>query len=126
MCIFEFDDLCGRPVGAADFIAVADEFHTLALENVPIFDASSRSEAYRFLTLVDVLYEHRIRLFCSAEGGPFDLFSNIMTQQEAKERESKGVMIAYPLFSPSSCLSSMLIPSVLRFLLFLLTLIRDR
>ncbi|KAK9846666.1 hypothetical protein WJX84_005294 [Apatococcus fuscideae] len=90
MCIFDFDDLCGRPVGAADFIAVADEFHTLALENVPIFDGSSRSEAYRFLTLVDVLYEHRIRLFCSAEGGPFDLFSNIMTHQEAKDRESKG------------------------------------
>lgn len=91
MCIFDFDDLCGRPVGAADFIAVADEFHTLALENVPIFDASSRSEAYRFLTLVDVLYEHRIRLFCSSAGGPFDLFSNIMTLADAKERESKGV-----------------------------------
>ncbi|KAK9837545.1 hypothetical protein WJX84_004210 [Apatococcus fuscideae] len=90
MCIFDFDDLCGRPVGAADFIAVAEEFHTLALENVPIFDAASRSEAYRFLTLVDVLYEHRIRLFCSSAGGPFDLFNNIMTVQDAKAREAKG------------------------------------
>ena len=39
----------------------------------------------RFLTLVDVLYEHNIRLFCSSEGLPFELFQHIMTRSQAKE-----------------------------------------
>ena len=39
----------------------------------------------RFLTLVDVLYEHNIRLFCSSEGLPFELFAHIMTRSQANE-----------------------------------------
>ena len=42
----------------------------------------------RFVTLIDVLYEHRIRLFCSAEGDPYVLFQNILTQQDANERRA--------------------------------------
>ena len=42
-------------------------------------------EGCRFLTLVDVLYEHNIRLFCSSEGLPFELFQHIMTRSQANE-----------------------------------------
>ena len=43
----------------ADYIALADAKHTLALSGVPVFTAANRQAAYRFVTLVDVLYEHR-------------------------------------------------------------------
>lgn len=57
--MFEFQDLCGRPVAAADYIALCNEFHTIAVSNVPVFNAANRAMAYRFVTLVDVMYEHR-------------------------------------------------------------------
>lgn len=57
--MFDFDDLCNRPLAAADYIALAENFNTLALADVPLFGASNISAAYRFVTLIDVLYEHR-------------------------------------------------------------------
>ncbi|CAL5221501.1 g3705 [Coccomyxa viridis] len=85
ICMFSFMDLCGKPVAAADYIALCAHFHTLVLKGVPIFKGSNRQEGYRFLTLVDVLYEHNIRLFCSSEGLPFELFQHIMTRSQANE-----------------------------------------
>lgn len=89
VCFFTFDKLCNANVGAADYIALANKFHTIALSGVPIFSADIRNQAYRFVTLIDVLYEHRIRVFCSAAGEPMDLFANIMTLQEARSVRSK-------------------------------------
>lgn len=57
--MFTFDELCGRPLGAADYIALAQYKHTVAVSGVPVFTAANRSAAYRFVTLVDVFYEHR-------------------------------------------------------------------
>jgi predicted ATPase len=57
--MFDFDDLCNRPLAAADYIALADRFHTLAVADVPVFNAANRAAAYRFVTLIDVMYEHR-------------------------------------------------------------------
>ncbi len=53
----------------------------------------------RFVTLIDVLYEHRIRVFCSAEGEPMDLFVNIMTLQEARTQRSNMVHLLSPALS---------------------------
>ncbi|KFM22558.1 Putative ATPase N2B [Auxenochlorella protothecoides] len=85
-----FEDLCGRPLGAADFIALAQAKHTLLLRGVPVFTGASRSQAYRFVTLIDVLYEHRTRLLCSAEATPSDLFANVVTVAAAAEARRKG------------------------------------
>lgn len=82
-CMFSFEDLCARPVAAADYLALTGAYHTLALRGIPVFNAANRSEAYRFVTLIDVMYENRTRLLCSAEAGPVDLFSNIITQFDA-------------------------------------------
>ena len=60
-----FSDICGRPVAAADYIALVDRFHSIAVSGVPIFSAATRPEAYRFMTLVDVMYDHT----CVALGG---------------------------------------------------------
>jgi predicted ATPase len=57
--MFDFNELCNRPLAAADYIALAESFSTLALADVPLFGAANISAAYRFVTLIDVLYEHR-------------------------------------------------------------------
>lgn len=79
-----FQELCHNNLGAADYIALAGEFHTVAVRGIPIFNSSTKSEAYRFVTLIDVLYENRIRIFCSAAGDPQDLFSMVLSQQESR------------------------------------------
>ena len=84
-----FDNLCGQPVAAADYIALANEFHTLAIEDVPIFTAAMRPQAYRCVTLIDVLYEHRIRVFASSDAVPMDLFKNVISQADAQSKVSK-------------------------------------
>ncbi|XP_039811777.1 AFG1-like ATPase isoform X3 [Panicum virgatum] len=50
---FPFEDLCDRPLGAADYFGLFKKFHTLALDGVPKFGSSNRTAAYRFVTLVD-------------------------------------------------------------------------
>ena len=47
VCFFTFDKLCNANVGAADYIALANKFHTIALSGVPVFTADIRSQAYR-------------------------------------------------------------------------------
>ncbi|KAL5556889.1 hypothetical protein UlMin_039125 [Ulmus minor] len=71
---FPFEELCDSPLGAADYFGLFNEFHTLALDGVPIFGLHNRTAAYRFVTLVDVMYENKARLLCIAEGSPLQLF----------------------------------------------------
>jgi len=51
---FPFEDLCDRPLGAADYFGLFKKFHTLALDGVPKFGSNNRTAAYRFVTLIDV------------------------------------------------------------------------
>ncbi|GLU10314.1 hypothetical protein SLE2022_271300 [Rubroshorea leprosula] len=82
---FSFEDLCDKPLGAADYFGLFKSFHTLALEGIPKLGLQNRTAAYRFVTLVDVMYENRARLLCSAEGSPQELFDNIVTISDAKQ-----------------------------------------
>ena len=82
---FPFGDLCGKPLGSADFIALCENFHTLALADVPLFSNDNSAAAARFVALVDTAYDHRVRLFASARGQPADLFAKVLSQAEAKE-----------------------------------------
>ncbi|RXF68768.1 cell division protein ZapE [Hansschlegelia zhihuaiae] len=65
-----FGDLCAKPLGAADFLAIARRYHTLVLDRVPRLDERRRNEARRFMTLIDVLYERNVKLVASAETAP--------------------------------------------------------
>lgn len=69
-----FENLCNRPLGAADYLAVAKTFHTLMLDRVPKMDRESRNQAKRFVALIDALYENRTKLIISANAQPDDLY----------------------------------------------------
>ena len=71
---FSFDELCARPLGPADYLEIAERFHTVLLENVPRLSRSMREEAARFRTLVDALYEAKVKLVASADAPPHDLY----------------------------------------------------
>lgn len=72
---FTFDELCRQPLGAADYIEIARQFHTLFLSNIPIMEAKHQNEAKRFVNLIDILYEQGVNLICSAEGQPEQLYT---------------------------------------------------
>ena len=69
-----FWDLCGQPLGPADYLSLVGAVKLLVLEGIPRLDASKFNEAKRFVTLVDALYEGHVRLICSAEDAPERLY----------------------------------------------------
>ena len=69
-----FASLCSVALGPNDYVALADHFHTVFLENVPKLTASRREEARRFVILIDALYEAHARLIVLAEAQPADLY----------------------------------------------------
>lgn len=71
---FSFEDLCARPIGAADYMALAEAFDTIFVDDVPAMNFERRNEAKRFITLVDILYEKKTRLILSAETEAQDLY----------------------------------------------------
>ncbi len=71
---FDFAALCEQPLGAADYLALADRYHALILHDVPKLARDKHNEARRFMTLVDVLYECRVNLILSADAEPHDLY----------------------------------------------------
>jgi cell division protein ZapE len=71
---FRFSDLCEKPLGARDYLAIAARFDTLFLDHVPVMGPERRNEAKRFILLVDTLYDQRMRLVVSAEAAPEQLY----------------------------------------------------
>ena len=71
---FDFADLCGKPLGSLDYMALARRFHTIIVEDIPKLTSDKRNEANRFMTLVDQLYEHHCNLIASAEALPESLY----------------------------------------------------
>ncbi|MEM6275771.1 MAG: cell division protein ZapE [Pseudomonadota bacterium] len=69
-----FHALCGQPLGAADYLAVAEACKVLILEDVPALGRSNFNEAKRFVTLIDALYEAGVRLIASAAASPEMLY----------------------------------------------------
>ena len=69
-----FHDLCSRPLGAADFLALAHAARVLILEDVPQLSSENFNEAKRFVTLIDALYEARVKVFLSAAARPDMLY----------------------------------------------------
>jgi cell division protein ZapE len=71
---FTFEEICARPLGAADYLEIAERFHTVLLEDIPKLPPSRREEAARFRILIDALYEAKVKLVASAEAEPAKLY----------------------------------------------------
>jgi cell division protein ZapE len=74
VAVFSFKRLCGEARGAADYIALAEAYHTLILVGIPRMGPDQRNEAARFVTLIDTLYEYKVKLFATAETEPEYLY----------------------------------------------------
>jgi cell division protein ZapE len=71
---FDFNQLCGKPLGPADYLAIAEAFHSLVVDNIPRLGPENFDKARRFITCIDTLYEHRCKLLASAASTPDQLY----------------------------------------------------
>ncbi|CDX30441.1 conserved hypothetical protein [Mesorhizobium sp. SOD10] len=72
---FSFAELCEKPLGARDYLAIADRFSTVFIDHVPVLGEGKRNEAKRFILLIDTLYDHHMRLVMSAAASPERLYT---------------------------------------------------
>jgi cell division protein ZapE len=72
---FDFEQLCDRPLAAADYLAIAQQFHTLLIDHIPVMTDNMHNVARRFTLLVDTLYDEGVKLICSAAAPPDALFT---------------------------------------------------
>lgn len=71
---FGFAELCEEALGAADYLAIARAYHTVILAGIPQMGPDQRNAAKRFVTLIDALYDNGIKLICSAQVRPEELY----------------------------------------------------
>jgi cell division protein ZapE len=75
VAVFSFKRLCGEARGAPDYLAVARRYHTVILVGIPKLGPENRNEASRFVTLIDALYEHKVKLLAAADAQPAELYT---------------------------------------------------
>ena len=75
VAVFSFRKLCGEARGAADYLCVAQTYHTVILVGIPRLGPENRNEAARFVTLIDALYEHKVKLLATADAEPEQLYA---------------------------------------------------
>jgi cell division protein ZapE len=82
---FSFAELCDAPLGARDYLAIAERYDTVLIDHVPVLDQTRRNPAKRFILLVDTLYDKKIRAVISAEAAPEKLYAGRAGVTEAFE-----------------------------------------
>jgi cell division protein ZapE len=73
---FDFATLCGGPRSQNDYLEIASRFHAVILSNVPRMGPKHASEARRFTWLIDVFYDHKVKLLMSAECEPEEIYTS--------------------------------------------------
>lgn len=71
---FDFEALCGQPLGAGDYLALATHFHAIVIDGIPRLSPDNYDRARRFIVLIDALYDHRVKLVASADAYPDQLY----------------------------------------------------
>jgi cell division protein ZapE len=74
VAVFSFKRLCREARGAPDYLAVARRYHTVLIVGIPVLGPEKRNEAARFVTLIDALYEHKVKLLAAADAEPAALY----------------------------------------------------
>jgi len=80
VAFFTFGELCDRPLGAADYLAIGEAFSTLFIAGIPQLTMQERDQVRRMITLIDSLYEMQVKLICTAAVDPMKLFQ--VSQEE--------------------------------------------
>eukprot|EP01126_Amoeba_proteus_P067193 TRINITY_DN9874_c0_g1_i1.p1 TRINITY_DN9874_c0_g1~~TRINITY_DN9874_c0_g1_i1.p1 ORF type:complete len:360 (+),score=68.22 TRINITY_DN9874_c0_g1_i1:658-1737(+) len=75
---FSFKDLCAKALGAEDYGKIASTFHTVLIDEIPKMNLNQANEARRFITLIDELYQHHVKLICSSECHTNEIFPMIL------------------------------------------------
>ena len=75
VAVFSFKRLCAEARGASDYLAIARRYHSVFIVGIPSLGPENRNEAARFVTLVDALYENKVKLIATAGARPSDLYA---------------------------------------------------
>ncbi len=73
---FDFAALCAQALGSGDYLALATHYDTVLIDAIPLLSPDNFDEARRFITLIDALYEHRVKLYASAAAEPVALYTS--------------------------------------------------
>ena len=74
VAVFSFKRLCVEARGAPDYLAIARKYHTVIVVAIPRLGPERRNETMRFITLIDALYEHKVKLIATAAAAPGELY----------------------------------------------------
>jgi cell division protein ZapE len=74
VAVFSFKRLCGEARGAPDYLTIARTYHTVIIVGIPKMGPDKRNEAARFVTLIDALYENKVKLIVAADALPENLY----------------------------------------------------
>ena len=74
VAVFSFKRLCAEARGATDYLAIARKYHSVIIVGIPLLSKENRNEAARFVTLIDALYEYKVKLLASADAEPDSLY----------------------------------------------------
>jgi cell division protein ZapE len=74
VAVFKFSDLCEQPLGALDYLHIAQSFHTVIIDGIPQLPKEKRNEARRLTTLIDALYDAHVSVVISADVEPTDIY----------------------------------------------------
>jgi predicted ATPase len=80
---FTFSDLCEKPLGAGDYLTIAGEYHTVFITGIPVLTTFEVNEMRRFITMIDVFYEHKTKVVVSAAAEPLQLFQTNVPDPDA-------------------------------------------
>ncbi len=75
VAVFSFKRLCAEARGAADYLVIARRYHSVIIVGIPVLGPHNRNEAARFVTLIDALYEYKVKLIASADALPDALYT---------------------------------------------------
>jgi len=84
-----FQELCARPLWTNDYLKLTQVFHTILISDIPIMSQKNKSEARRFICLIDTLYDHKIRVVASGVVPYWELFQNAVISDEERLQENR-------------------------------------
>ncbi|CAG7834774.1 unnamed protein product, partial [Allacma fusca] len=87
-----FDELCNRPLGASDYLQMSQFFHTVLIRDIPQLNSKLKSQARRFITLIDTFYDNRVRVVISSEFAHREIFTNDPVDSDSTPDEHRKLM----------------------------------